>query len=497
MSLWSKFVASRTARHHARVHEVLTQHPELALSTLRTDQVLMATAMNSAVMLASEEIRRSIKWPNMSRLGTAHSGMGLTLPKVTPFNLRRFSEFPPSRRAINAIVDPILDMPWTIEPMPPASRSHIVPKPTMEQQFRIEIAANNLRNPNGDESFRVVMKQVLEDLVVGGYGTLEVVKTANPFLPTRLYTVDGATMRINTDWKGAPDIYRYSQSLGYTGQSVGTHEAQQFYDDQIIYFKLHPRTNTPFGMGLLEIAFSTVNAWLGAFEYAERRASNSTPNFGIFLGENVTPEVVLRWRDYWENEIEGYGKIPIMGGGRQASVMQFTGGGEDQLWLKWQELLIRIIALAFGLSPMKLGIERDVNRSTSEAQDTSDWETVAPVANTVQDYLTDKWLHQALGFEDLRFKWRVRDTDELRLANIMEKRWLTNSITADEIREMYDEEPMPDGIGKLTKMQWEGAMRSTSNPDIPGLDTPPPAPVPGRGARRNGHGAPVPLEEGR
>jgi len=315
------------------------------------------------------------------------------------------------------------------------------------------------------------MKQVLEDLVVGGYGTLEVVKTGNPFLPTRLYTIDGGTIRINTDWKGDPEAYRYSQSLGYTGMSVGTHEIVQFYDDQIIYFKLHPRTNTPFGFGYLECAFSTVNAWLGAFEFAERRASNSTPSFGIFLGENVTPDVVMRWRDYWENEIEGYGKIPIMGGGRQASVMNFAGQGEDQLWLKWQELLIRIIALAFGLSPMKLGIERDINKSTAETQDVSDWETVAPVANVVQDYMTHKWLHKALGFVDLRFRWRVRDTDELRLANIMEKRWITNSITADEIREMYDEAPMPDNIGKLTKMQWEGWMRSTSNPEIPGVPT--------------------------
>ena len=29
-----------------------------------------------------------------------------------------------------------------------------------------------------------------------------------------------------------------------------------------------------------------------------------------------------RWQHYWENEIEGYGKVPILGGGKQPSVFK-------------------------------------------------------------------------------------------------------------------------------------------------------------------------------
>lgn len=207
---------------------------------------------------------------------------------------------------------------------------------------------------------------------------------------------------------------------------------------------------------------NTVNAFVGAFQYAERRASNNTPNFGIFLGENVTVDQVRRWQHYWENEIEGYGKVPILGGGRQPSVFSMTGTGEDQLWLRWQEFLIRVIAMSFGLSPMKLGLMQDVNRSTAAESTANDWATVAPVANTLENALTHWLLWKRLGHRDLEFQWQVRTTDEMRQAEILMEQYRMNGITIDEIRQFYGRPALEDGLGDLTKTAYEMAVKAAA-----------------------------------
>ena len=462
------------SRQLAKAQAYLTRHPDLAVEALRRNETMAAQAVSNFYMQAAANFteRQTIQYPILNQLGTGgRQTVGQSLPKVTPFNLRRFSEYPPARRAINAICNPILDMPWTIEPIAQDRRgSRRADEISVEHELQIAIATRVLREPNYDDSWRSLLEMVLEDMVVGGYGAIELVCTGNILRPYDLYPVDGQSIRINLAWdhNTDPDEHRYSQALGYVGIGVGTHEPVKLKDEELIYIKFNPRTNTPFGLGYLEIAYLAINAWIGAFEYAERRASNATPNFGIFLGENMTPDQVRRWQQYWEEMIEGYGKVPILGGGKAPSTFALTGTGEDQLWIGWQEFLLRVIAMSFGISAQKLSLERDVNRNTAEVQAVADWETVAPVANTVEDYLTHKFLWKRLGFRDLEFKWVVKEADERRQAEILEARWNMNAITADEIREFYEQEPLPDGIGSLVKAQLESMAQAMTLPD-PGL----------------------------
>lgn len=467
-------------RRAKSLHAFAKSNPDAMMDVVRADPVMYGTAMNNLVMEASNqsEARRSLRYPILNQLGYGgRRTTGTTLPKVTPFNLRKFSEYPPARRAINAICNPILDMPWMIEPVG-SSGAKTAPEPTEQQLVDIAIAEECILNPNDDESFRTMTEQVLEDIVVGGYGAIEIARCENPLRPVYLFTVDGQSIRINVHWQGEQEIPRYTQSLGYVGMSVGTHDLVELLDEQLIYFRLNPRTNTPFGLGYLEIAFQTINAFVGAFEYAERRASNMTPNFGLHLGENMTPDQVRRWQQYWEQEIEGYGKIPILGGGRQPSVFHFGISGEDQLYLKWQEWLVRIIAMAFGLSPMKLGLERDVNQSTAEVQTSEDWDTVAPVANCYADYITRRLIWNCLGFRDLRFKWIVRDLDEKRQAEVLLDQWEMNSVTINEIREIYERSPLPDPLGNMTKALVDMWVQAAGTPQ-PGPGEPEPGGSPG------------------
>ena len=59
-------------------------------------------------------------------------------------------------------------------------------------------------------------------------------------------------------------------------------------DDELSYIRLNPRTHTPFGLGRMEVAFETINAFLSAHRYAARLASNSVVQYALWL-QDLTP----------------------------------------------------------------------------------------------------------------------------------------------------------------------------------------------------------------
>jgi len=452
-------------RKQRRIQRYVTQHAAVALDVFRQFPDLANTTMTRILEAAGTAPQRdTMQYPVLSSFGYGGSSVLLrTLPKTVPFAIRRFSEYPPARRAIQAIVQPIVDMPWSIVPRSPiGTEEHVKTKITRDQQQRIVALTDMLNSPNNEQSGREVFEMILEDLVVLGGGCLEAQPNTSDERPLFLFPVDTQSIRVNMQWQPGSKSFRYSQGKGYVFGALGVTDDVKLRDDELLYMKLNNRTHTPFGFGYLETAFDVINAFVGAFSYAERRASNNTPNFGIFLGENVTIDQVRRWQHYWENEIEGYGKVPILGGGRQPQVFNMTGTGEDQLWLRWQEFLIRVVAMSFGLSPMKLGLMGDVNRSTAQESTANDWATVAPVANTLENAITSWILWKRLGWKDLEFQWQVRTTDEMRQAQVLMEQYRMNGITIDEIRKFYGRPPLEDGMGDMTKTSYEMAVKAAA-----------------------------------
>src|ERR1700722_8008505 len=91
------------------------------------------------------------------------------MPKPTPYNLRRFSEIPIARRAINCIKDRIAGMRWRVQP-----RQGYALEAIPDGAARVRLLTDNFEAPNPDDSFRSLADQVLEDIIVGGYGAIEV-----------------------------------------------------------------------------------------------------------------------------------------------------------------------------------------------------------------------------------------------------------------------------------------------------------------------------------
>ena len=468
-----------------RAERFLTRHPDAGIAALRRDPDLGLRTMDAFLDQQAKgdgPQRDSYAYPVYMSYGYGgRSPVQRTLPKNTPYNIRIFSQYPPARRAIEALSNPLLQMPWAVTLRRPlgANLHEPLPEPTAEQQARIVAATMMLEQPNNEHNGHEFLEMLLEDLLVLGASPFEVEDNTSDERPLFLWPVDPQSIRINMQWYPGADTYRFSQGKGFLFGSIGISDDVHFEETQLCYPKLNSRTNTPFGYGYMEVAFDTVNSWFGAMQFATRRASNDIPPFGLFLGENMTPEQVRRFQHYWENEIEGYGKIPILGGGRQPTAFNFTtGNARDPLWISWQEYLIRVIAMSFGLSPMKLGLERDVNRSTASTQSADDWGTVAPLANILADAFTYWLFRKRLGWQDLEFQWQVRTADELRQAQILALQYANDAITVDELRQVYERPPLPDSLGTMTKTAYEAAVKMIlgppATPPQPPEDTEPP-----------------------
>ena len=197
---------------------------------------------------------------------------------------------------------------------------------------------------------------MIEDALTGGFGAIEMEPTGDPERPAMLWPVDGASIRINARWNGRRIAAVRAGVAGAAGLERGG-----FRDDQLMYIRMNPRSFTPFGLGPLEVAFETVNQFLSAHRFAGKLAANAVAQYALWLNE-ATPtqhDRLIRW---WQDEIEGTGRVPLLSTAQKPEVLRFAQGTDADLRLAWQEFLIRMVANAFGLPPLMLGLEADVNR---------------------------------------------------------------------------------------------------------------------------------------
>jgi phage portal protein BeeE len=356
------------------------------------------------------------------------TGVQTALPKPTAANLRRFAETPVARRAINCIKDRIACMDWRIEARQGAPADN-----AGDRTARIAALTSAFDTPNECDSFRTLMEQVIEDVLVGGFGAAEIDTTGDAALPVRLYPVDGASIQVNAQWSGDPSDPRYAQVTGKLGKDALT----PLRDDELMYIRLNPRSHTVFGLGKVEIAFEAISSFLQAHRYAGRLASNSVVQYALWLNER-TPEQHERLIRWWQDEVEGTGRVPVLSSEQKPEVLRFAGGTDADLRLEWQQFLLTMIANAFDLPAMLLGVTQDVNRSTAqEFADEAFQSAVVPLARLVADHLTRDVIVKRLGWNDLRFVWSELDSrDESVELNMQLQMLAAGVVSVAEVRSM-------------------------------------------------------------
>jgi hypothetical protein len=233
-------------------------------------------------------------------------------------------------------------------------------------------------------------------------------------------------------------------------------------NDELLYIRLNPRTHTPFGLGRLEVAFETLSWLFGAQDYAARLASNTVVQYALWLAE-MPPSSYDKVISWWQNEIEGTGKVPIIANlPSKPEVLRFGEGSDRDLRLEWQRFLIRIIADAFDLPPLLLGLEQDINRSTAGPLLEEAFRTaVVPTARLFAEHISREILSRRLGWSDLEFIFDDLEVyDERAQAEIDEILLRSDVLLPDEVRLRRSLPALPGGWGTLTYTQRQALVRS-------------------------------------
>jgi HK97 family phage portal protein len=358
---------------------------------------------------------------------------GKLLPKPTPANLRRFAETPVVRRAINVIKDRVAAMDWQIRPRRGCAID------LTQAAARLQALRLALEEPNPSDSFRTLIEQVIEDALTGGFGAIEMEPTGDDSRPAVLWPVDGASIRINGKWDGHPETPRYAQCMpGQVGSGV------DLRDDQLMYIRMNPRSFTPFGLGPLEVAFETINQFLSAHRFAGKLAANSVAQYALWLNE-ATPAQHHRLIRWWQDEIEGTGRVPLISTEQKPEVLRFAQGTDADLRLEWQRFLIRMVANAFGLPPMLLGLEGDVNKSTAgELADEAFRGAISPLAQLIAGHITRDLFGKCIGWREFEFVFNdlnARD-EETELA-VQVQLLQAGVLTVNEVRALRGYPPLP------------------------------------------------------
>lgn len=327
-------------------------------------------------------------------------------------------------------------------------RRGVLPGDLASAKDKLRALRRMLEEPNEVDSFRTLIEQVIEDALTGGYGAIEMEPTGDGERPAMLWAVDGASIRINPRWDGRPESPRYAQAV------LGQLESNsiELRDNQLMYVRMNPRSFTPFGLGPLEVAFETVNQFLSAHRFAGKLAANTVAQYALWLNE-ATPtqhDRLIRW---WQDEIEGTGRVPLISTEQKPEVLRFAQGTDADMRLAWQEFLIRMVANAFGLPPLMLGLEADVNKSTAtEMTDEAFRGAISPLAMLLAGHITRDLFGKCIGWREFEFVFNdlnARD-EETELA-VQVKLLQAGVYTVDEVRAMRGMGPLQkDGAVQLT-----------------------------------------------
>lgn len=369
--------------------------------------------------------------------------------KNTPYNLRRFSETPVPRRAINLVKNAVLGFRWEIK-VKKEFEGEEDPEIKAERQQRIDIATKSFKTPNDTgESNRDLLEMMLEDFLTVGAGCAEYRLTPDFERPFKMWAVDASTIRIFLDWtESTPDRPRYAQMTGLKGErGIVT-----FLSDELMYIRDNIRTATPFGLGRLEVCFNIVNSFLGVQDMSGKAGSDQVHKTWLWWETPLNPAHMQIVRRHITNEIEGQAKVSLVAGAKAPQVIDVNPVTPEDLLIDWQKFCILIIAVGFDMNGQDLGLEENSPKATSQVLADSTWKFgIIPVATRFQETLTRQWLDGLMGWDDLEFTYiGLEDPDPITRTVIHQRLWSMSSITPETICKANNLPIPPGPFSKLT-----------------------------------------------
>ncbi len=347
-------------------------------------------------------------------------------------------------------------------------------------QLAADVVRSVLDNPSvREDDLQSWIAPLVEDLLVFDAAVWEYVENpmwvnGNDLLglePVPSYTISEVI-----NWQGDPAKPRWAQV------SLNRGEVITFLDGEIEYLMQRKRTYSPFGLSPLETAAEIMDGWLGVSTYQRETASNAYPAFMLYLGDQADEDTKTRFRAYWENELKGRGTPGFFGnmGTQKPESLNLKPVSDEGLYLKYQETLVRILAICFNLRPQDFGLERDVNRSTAEVSaEASLREGCKPVATLFERKFNQRLLPKIARIANnpdilkLHFVWaNLTVADEKKAADVDAIYLDRDVVTIDEVRAKKGMKELDNDLGKLTKTALQELYKVYPEAGLTGIPTP-------------------------
>lgn len=306
---------------------------------------------------------------------TTHYTKSQARQKRVPIEyLAAFGNALPIYGAITRISNGIAGMPWSI--LPPEGDLDSQEEDTMTKG--IESA---LREPNVEEtdSYSLFTTSVIRDLLKFNVAAVERLPglQGDRDHPFWLWSISPDRIQFNKEWTPQTDgfIPRYYDTQGNSNPL----DWRPLLSKELFLIKYYASSKELVPPGPLEICYNCVVSWLGLVDYQFTTTSRASQEYILDIGQ-CTPNELKEFRAYFQ-ETTGTLIIGRTAGSHPIEVKKLGARTDEELYLKYEEKLLRFLALGFQLSPRDMNITADDSYATADVSASSTFQfAVLPMA---------------------------------------------------------------------------------------------------------------------
>lgn len=374
---------------------------------------------------------------------------GVATRRIDIGQLRALADTPPAQACINHIVDGVIAMGFQILPPPELRQDPEALK--IAKQIERDLKRPNLDDQRNWSSF---VCAVVTDMLINNVAAIE-----KNLLPPKLgrksiwlWAVDNDRIELNLEWTPQnSDKKPHYYDRGHKGSSKK--DWVPLFDEEIFLVERYSNSYRRIPPSALELAFLSIVYWLGLNDFQGLTTSKAHSENLIDLGP-CTAEEVEYFRTYFKHQVMGKGETPIIGTkGAGIKVVKIGAADDNGLYLKYEEKLLRAIALSFKLSARDVNLQEPDNKATAGvAADASFQKAIWPahftlieaIQSEVIDILYPGYMIKAIDTEPRNEEGECDTATKLFDSGV---------ITRNEARSRVGEDPLVDERGGQLKTE--------------------------------------------
>ena len=281
--------------------------------------------------------------------------------RVPPKYLRAFANALPIYGAMLRIKNGASNVKWSIEgPKDDESEAAAV----KAERIHASLATPNVEK---DDSYTLLQNAIIDDYLTLGVAAIERIPAmdGDPDREFWLWAINPENIRLNPEWTPYQEglVPRYFDTQGFARQEYW----RPLKNKDLFLIRSGNRTSEFIPPSALEICFNLVVSWLGLSEFQHKTTSNAGGEYVIDIGP-CTEDELDKFKQLFR-ETTGtliFGRTESEDASPGVDIQKAGARRDDELYLKYEEKLMRLFALAFQLSTRDLNITTDDSYATAD-----------------------------------------------------------------------------------------------------------------------------------